>query len=111
MPPSLTDRRFRTSPAIELKPLHELEPDQRERFVELERDPDFYGLLIAKPPLSMNLKSVARPTATLLQTLASPAPLDAAHIDDENEIIDLVLDGILEIESGGDFVSGADALP
>jgi hypothetical protein len=108
MTPPLRDLRFRTSPCIELKLLGELEPAQREPFLELERDPDFYGLLIAKPPLTMNLKSVVRSTATLLQSLIAPSHLDAAAIDDD--VVDLVLDGILEIEHGDDFISGADAL-
>src|SRR5262249_33826580 len=42
------------------------------------------------------------------------ARIDCALLDDSEyaaDIVDLVLDGILEIENGGGFVSGADALP
>lgn len=109
MNPSLSDFRFRSNPCVELKPLGELAPEQREPFLELERDPDFFGLLIAKPPLTMNLKSVARQTAELIRSLAAPSHVDTALLDDD--VVDLVLDGILEIEYGDDFVSGADALP
>jgi hypothetical protein len=102
--------RFRSNPNVELKRLDALAPEQRQPFLELERDPDFYGLLVARPPLAMNLKSVNRQTAELFLDLIEPAPLDDALRDDP-EIVNLVLDAILEIESGADFVSGADALP
>jgi len=92
---------------VELKQLAELSAEQREPLLELESDPDFYGLFIPAPPLTMNLQAVARQTADLFRTLASPSTLDAAIAAGA---IDLVLDGILEIESGAGFVSGADAL-
>jgi hypothetical protein len=107
MPP-LTEVRFRSSPHLDLKQLGDLGAGQREAFRELERDPDFYGLLVPRPPLTMNLQSVSRPTADLFRTLSTPSYLDAALLADG---LDLVLDGILEIESGDGFVSGADALP
>lgn len=113
MQPALNGMRFRSNPYVELKRLGELEAGQREAFRALENDPEFYGLLVAKPPFSMNLKSVARPTAELFRSLALPSRLDedflreAAAVED---VIDLVLDGILEVESIDGFVSGGDAL-
>ena len=104
MPPA-NALRFRSSPHVELKQLDDLAAEERERFRELESDPEFYGLFVAKPPLAMNLKSVSREAAELFQSLAMPRQLE---IDDD--VVDLVLDGILEIESGDRFVSGADAL-
>lgn len=94
--------RLRTSPSIELKRLGDLAPGQREPFLELEHDPDFYGILLAHPPLSMNVQAVPRAVAELLETLRTPQDYDG-------EVIDLVLDGILEIETEDGFVSGADA--
>jgi hypothetical protein len=111
--PSLDQIRFRASPYVELKQLADLPSEQREPFLELESDPDFYGLFIPRPPLMMNLKAVARQTAELFRALAEPSPLDDALLADEHhaaDVVDLVLDGILEIESGGGFVCGADAL-
>jgi len=104
----LRELRFRSSPDIELKQLGDLAPEQREALRDLERDPDFYGLFVPRPPLSISLKSVTRPAAMLFQSLATPSRLNGAHLDDE-DIIDLVLDGILEVWSGDRFVSGADA--
>lgn len=109
----LNELRFRSSPHIELKRLGELAAGQREAFLALESDPDFYGLLVARPPLTMNLKSVARQTAELFQSLATPSRLDEVMLQEPesvDDVIDLVLDGILEIESADGFISGGDAL-
>jgi hypothetical protein len=100
--------RYRASPHIELKRLADLPREQRAPFLDLKSDPDFYGLFIPKPPLTTNLKSVSRPTAQLFRKLAKPARLTKAAAAD---VVDLVLDGIVEVESEGAFVSGADALP
>ena len=99
--------RFRSNPQVELKRLADLDDTQRERFRELESDPDFYGLLVPRPPLAMNVRSVARPAADLFRRLAAPSRLDPV----DGEVVGLVLDGILEIESGAAFVSGAAAFP
>lgn len=110
---SLAEIRFRSSPLIELKPFAGLGPGQREQFRDLESDPDFYGLFIPKPPLTITLKSAARQTAVLFQSLATPARIERSLLEDGEsaaDLVDLVLDGILEIENGDGFVSGADAL-
>jgi len=95
----------RASPFVELKRLAGLDAAQRAQFAELESDPNFYGLFIPKPPLTTNLKAVERETAELFLSLAIPSRV---LVDDH--IIDLVLDGVLEIESDGEFVCGADAV-
>jgi hypothetical protein len=110
---SLDDAYFRSNPFIELKQLGDLTAEQREPFRELESDPDFFGLFVPKPPLSMNLKSVARQTAEVFRILHTPSRLDAALIaddEDRNDIVDLVLDGVLEVAYGGRFICGAEAL-
>ena len=112
--PSLDEIRFRSSPCVELKQLADLDAAQREPFLELESDPDFHGLFVPRPPLTVNLKSVGRQTAELFLSLAAPARLDRASLGDAgyvSDVVDLVLDGFLEIERGDGFVSGADAFP
>jgi hypothetical protein len=111
MTPVLNGMRFRSSPHVELKRLGELAAGQAEAFRGLESDPEFYGLLMAKPPLTMNLKSVARQTADLFQSLATPSHLDLREAEVADDVIDLVLDGILEVEGADGFISGSDALP
>jgi hypothetical protein len=105
----LHDIRFRSSPHVELRQLGELDAVQREALRELEDDPDCYGLFVAKPPLAMNVKSVSRPIAEIFRTLATPSRLGDLR-DIADDVVDLVLDGVLEVESGDGFVSGADAL-
>jgi hypothetical protein len=113
MTPSLDAIRFRANPLVELKPLDEIPEAQRRPFRDLERDPEFYGLLVPKAPLRMNLLSVQRQTADFFRSLATPSFLDGEVLADEEsvrDVVDLVLDGILEIERGDEFVSGADAM-
>jgi len=110
---SLNDIRFRTNPLVELKPFDEIPEKQREPFRDLERDPEFYGLLVPKAPLRMNLLSVQRQMADFFRSLATPSVLDGRALADESfarDVVDLVLDGVLEIECRGAFVSGADAM-
>ena len=110
---SLDDATFRSSPFIELKQLGELTAEQREPFRELESDPEFFGLFVPKPPLTINLKSVARQTAELFRILHTPTRLDSALIADQesrNDVVDLVLDGVLEVACGDRFICGAEAL-
>ncbi len=105
-----TASRFRSSPALDLKRLDELPPEQQTAFGELRKDNDFYGLLVPRVAGRTSIKSVGQQTAHLFASLATPSRLfeldDPAYRED---IIDLVLDGILEIEIGGAFCSGADA--
>lgn len=110
----LNEMRFRSSPFVDLKQLADLAPEQREAFRELENDSDFYGLFVPRPPLTMNIKSVARQTAELFRNLSIPSRLDGALLGDDdyrNDVVDLVLDGILQVESGEEFLTGADAFP
>ena len=109
----LHEIRFRSSPLIELKQLASLTGPEREQFRDLESDSDCSGLFVSKPPFTMNLKSAGRQTAELFQSLATPARIDRTLLEDDEyafDVVDLVLDGILEIENDGEFVSGADAL-
>lgn len=93
--------RFRSGSALELKRIDDLPLSQRSAFAELQRDPDFYGLLVSP---TTTAKAIDRATAELFLRLTVPATL---RLDDD--LIDLVLDGILEVECDGVFVFGADA--
>lgn len=107
-----TSMRFRSSPALELKRIEDLPRDQQAALAELQRDEEFYGLLV--PRGGGTAKSASWQSAELFRSLQSPSTLEASLFDDDewrNDIIDLVLDGILEIEHEQRFVFGADALP
>ncbi len=98
--------RFRATPSLALRRLEELLPEQQAALRELQEDADFYGVLVPLDAAS-TLKSVPREAAELFIALAKPSVLDA--VDDDT--IDLVLDGVLEIEHQNAFVSGIDAFP
>jgi len=104
------EARFRANARFELKRLDELSPEQRQPFDELTRDADFYGLLIPRSPAAANIKSVSGELAALLNTLVTPSCLEGTTLE-RDDVVDLVLDGVLEIEDDGDFVCGADDLP
>lgn len=107
---ALAEIRFRASPLVELKPPASLDAGQ---FRELASDPEFSGLFVGKPPRVMTVKSATRPAVELFQSLAAPARLARTLLNDgdfASDVVDMVLDGILEVESEGGFVSGADAL-
>lgn len=97
---------LRASPRFELRRLDQLTPEQRAPFAELERDDSFYGLLVPRPPFEANVKSIAADGAALFRSLASPATMP---VDDD--VIDLILDGVLEVAHGDDFHWGAGAIP
>ena len=107
-----TTQRFRASSAFALQRLDELPSEQRTAFDELARDDDFYGLLV--PRDGGTIKSAATQTARLFLDLARPACIDPHLLADDEyrgDVVDLVLDGVLEIERNGAFVSGAGAFP
>jgi hypothetical protein len=105
---------FRANRQYELVLFDRLPPDQKELLDGLRHDPDLYGILRPCGQSELGIKSVCRDTALLFFTLLEPGPLPgyvkaslAAQCN--QEIAELVLDGVLEIERDGTFVSRADA--
>src|SRR5262249_34927647 len=91
-----------------------LPPVQQNLFNELSKDPDLYGILRPREQEGLGIKSVCRETALLFLTLREPgkipAYVQALLTDQYSQVITaLVLDGILEIDWGGKYVSGASA--
>jgi hypothetical protein len=89
---------------------------EQERLAPLRRDPELYGVIIPCEGVpGTTLIAASREVALLLLTLSQPGPLPAYIADAHDPAIDrtitqLVLDGVLEVDSGGEFVSGASAL-
>jgi hypothetical protein len=116
MPP-LDSATYRFNPALELVVFDRLEPGLQSRLASLTRDPSFYGVILPvdRQAAAATAKSVDRESALLLLTLRTPGPIPAyarrlLGADALNTITGLVLDGILEIESAGQFRSGPDAI-
>jgi len=102
---------FRAQPAYELALFDRLPAEQQELLKDLTKDPDFYGVLLPREGSTGNMKSVCRDTALLFLTLSQPGPLPAYVRTSFGEkcnqaVAELVLDGVLEIASGGGFVCG-----
>jgi hypothetical protein len=110
----LETARLRTGAAYELVVYDRLREDERVLFAELAADPELYGVL--RPTTSgagASYKTADRDTALLLLTLAEPGPLPAfaRGPDAERGLVELILDGVLEVEHDGHFVGGAQAAP
>lgn len=105
---------FRANPDYELVAFADLPGGQRELLNDLRRDPGFYGVLRPRPGSGLGVKSVCHNTARLVRTLATPGPLPddfraLPAIDREPLLARLVWDGVLQVEVGGEFRSGAAA--
>lgn len=112
----LRGARLRSSSQFQLISFDELEASQRWAFKSLTEEPDFYGLLMPPRNSALPVKSMSRDAALLFQTLREPArvphlltSLFGANAD--AHIRRLILDGVLEVESKGRFLSGMAAFP
>lgn len=106
---------FRANPAYELVLFDRLPAEQQQFLGKLRQDPDLYGVLRPVAGSGLVAKSVDQDTALLFLTLREPGRLPAYvrarfGADSGRAVAELVLDGILEIEAGGQFRSGAQAL-
>jgi hypothetical protein len=104
---------FRANPQFELVLFERLSAEEREYLRELPRDPDFYGVFRPRSgPVTM--KSAPRDAALLYLTLREPGPLpeyvrSMFGAGCNQAVAQLVLDGIIEIECEGTFVSHVQA--
>jgi hypothetical protein len=113
----LSGRGLRANPLYELVPFERLGVAERRALAGLEQEPSFYGILRPRDAASgLGVKSADRETALLFLTLRDPGPLPAyvrrafgqAGVQ---AVTRLVADGVLEIDGGEGYVSGAAALP
>jgi hypothetical protein len=110
----LMGRRFRAGTSFDLVVFDRLPPREQALLDELRRDKDFYGVLRPRSESGRTLKAVNRDTALLWLTLQTPGPLPFFVFSGDSEsavgaICELVLDGVLEVESDGRFVAGPEA--
>ena len=102
------------NPKCELVLFDRLPAEQREMLKDLQKDPNFYGILRPLENSGLGVKSVSRDTALLYLTLQQPGRLPdyvRATLGDQcrQEITRLVLDGVLALEQDGQFLSGSEA--
>ena len=109
----LATRGLRASPRFTLTLADRLSARERERLAPLMRDPEFFGIL--RDERGITELGATRDVALLFLTLStSPGPLPAyaARAGDAawRVVTQLVLDGVLEVEAAGVFVSGPAAV-
>ena len=109
---ALIERIFRFNPAYQLVPVRSLDERDKTRFGLNEFDPEYADVLV--PAISgLSVKAVNRETADLLMGLRLAGPLPPAARQSFAEcpeiLARLVLDSVLEILSGEQFISGVGA--
>lgn len=108
---ALLNARFRASPLFALVAHRDLAPGERAAFAALEGRGDYFGLLMPDTALPLSTKTVGHDTAALLRELQQPGPLpgvlrDSASPAQWQGLLQLIIDGILEIETADGFVCG-----
>lgn len=111
---SLTRRTFRSGTSFDLVVFDRLPPQEQAALAELRADRDFYGVLRPREGSGRTVKAVNRDTALLWLTLQTPGSLPFYVFGEDPQgalgaICELVLDGVLEVENAGSFVSGPEA--
>jgi hypothetical protein len=107
----LFSSRFRANPAYELVPANHLTTQERAELRALGVDDDYAALLRSRELPMQRLKAICQQTADLYGALIEPRALpdDLRPLLGDRftpTIAQLVLDGILEVEHDGQFVSG-----
>lgn len=105
---------YRAGSAYRFVPVDRLPAAERAALGDLERDPETYAILVPLRAGVQTLKAIDQQTALVYLTLREPGPLPSlmrTALGDElpETVARLLLDGILEIRDGDDFVSGPDA--
>lgn len=108
-------RELRANPAYELVLFDRLAAAERQALSDVAREAGFYGVLRSRGLGGLATRAVDRDTALLFLTLAQPGRFPSYAMAALGEsaartVARLVADGVLEVESGGSFVSGPAAL-
>ncbi|MBS1830041.1 MAG: hypothetical protein JST93_32375 [Acidobacteria bacterium] len=103
--------RFRANREFGLVPFERLSQEQQQQWKDLARDPRFYGVLLPREGTPWRPKTTCRDTALLFFTLQGEGFLPAFALTGEREevnrsVAQLVLDGIVEMQVGEEFVTG-----
>ncbi|WP_342719866.1 hypothetical protein AAG068_27910 (plasmid) [Bacillus paramycoides] len=107
---------FRSNPNYGIAMLDQLPFQIKQLFTHLENDENHYAILYPFYSFQLEIKSICKNTALLFYTLQQPGILPSSFkaLFGENSlelIAKMVLDGILEIQNNGSFISGTAAYP
>jgi hypothetical protein len=111
----VTEHVFRANRAYELVPFDRLGARERAIVADLARDPEFFGVLRPRSGADGTIKAVSRNVALLVYALQTAGPIPRVAVaGGDDSIVDavwkLTLDGVLEVERDGKFLSGPSAL-
>jgi hypothetical protein len=111
---SIAAAEYRAGSAYHLVPVDRLTAEQRAAFGVLDADPDTYAVLIPVDRGPHTVKAIDNHLALVYLTLQEPGRLPSSMQAALGErlsatVTGLVLDGVLEIRDGDDFVCGPDA--
>jgi hypothetical protein len=108
----LLGRRLRFSPRFRRVPIESLKAEDRHELGDL-RDDGELAVVLLPAVRGFSAKAVCAATADFLARFETPAELAAedriALGDDDAVLVRMILDGVLEVEEGTEFVSGAAA--
>ena len=108
-PATLTALRYRAARRYRVVSPDELPPSVASHFAGCREDPEFGGALLPLGRETGALRALTRAASDLFRSLTRPRRLDPASVGGPDALARLVLDGVLEIEHEGAFVSGAGA--
>jgi hypothetical protein len=109
-PPELLGARYRAALSnYSLVPFDRLSPNHQQLLGALQRDSDFFGILEPQRP-GLGFRTADRETAALLADLEHAGDLSpSATGANLEQLMRLVLDGVLEVEWQDAFLSGPEA--
>jgi hypothetical protein len=107
--PELKAARYRAARRYRLVPPDELPASIAPHLADCRNDPEFGGVLLPRDGRGDGVRALTRAAADLFRSLARSRPVDSATADGPDALARLVLDGVLEVECRGAFVSRAAA--
>lgn len=115
-PHDLFRNRLRLNPALRLVPFDQLSEAVQDNLGALAREHDFFGILVPRSGTPTTPRSLSNDAALLLYAVQEPAVIP--YLADKifgthaaQRVLQLIADGILEIETETGFMSGAVVLP
>ncbi len=102
---------FRSNPKYEFVPHPNLTPSEQEVLADVFQDKDLIGILRPEIDCGLTIRVINQNVENLFQTLREPGKISPDILSPFGEsaaslLEKLVLDGVLELEVGKDFISG-----